>query len=263
MPAAITTASSSVREGEWAVARPLVLALVTYLVVFTAKLGAYFATGVMVLFAEALHTLSDVFISAFLLVAVLWSRRKADEDHMFGHGRAQNVAALVAATLFISFTSYKLFEVSVPRLFQTEQPVYDNLWLALAVILGSMGVAAIPLIALLRRTNAGPSARAQMMELVNDQLGMVAALVGILFIWLGWALGDAIAALVVGTIIAFNAVSLFRENVSFLLGRSPGSHFLAQIEEAALAVDGVLDVRDLRAEYVGPGAVHAGLHLCV
>src|SRR5512134_796062 len=90
--------------------RGIVVALIAYVAVFALKLAAYFVTGVMVLLAEALHTLSDIFISSFLLIALVWSRRKADKVHMFGYGRAQNVAALVAATLFISFTSYKLFE---------------------------------------------------------------------------------------------------------------------------------------------------------
>jgi cation diffusion facilitator family transporter len=187
--------------------RGLVLALVTYLVVFALKLGAYFGTGVMVLLAEALHTLSDIFISAFLLIALLWSRRKADAEHMFGHGRAQNVAALVAATLFISFTSYKLFEESIPRLFWPEQPAYSNLWLALAVIFVSMTIAAAPLVVFLRQKQRGASARAQLMELINDQLGLLAALAGTLFVWFGLPLGDPIAAIVVATIIALNAVA--------------------------------------------------------
>ena len=42
----------------------MVLALVTYVVIFALKLGAYFVTGVMALLAEALHTLSDIFVSA-------------------------------------------------------------------------------------------------------------------------------------------------------------------------------------------------------
>jgi divalent metal cation (Fe/Co/Zn/Cd) transporter len=83
-------------------------------------------TGVMALFAEALHTLSDIFISGFLLVATLWSRKKADEVHMFGYGRAQNVAALVAATLFISFTSLKLYEEAIPRLFASDEASYQR-----------------------------------------------------------------------------------------------------------------------------------------
>jgi len=38
----------------------------------------------MALLGEALHTLSDVLISGFLLVAAIWSRKEADEVHMFG-----------------------------------------------------------------------------------------------------------------------------------------------------------------------------------
>jgi cation diffusion facilitator family transporter len=101
------------------------------------------------------------------------------------------------------------------------------------------------------------------MELVNDQLGLLAALAGIVFIWWGLPLADPIAAMAVAAIIAFNAIGLFRENLSFLLGRSPGPEFLARVERAARSVEGVLDVHELRAEYVGPGIVHAGLHLVV
>ena len=72
----------------------LKLTLGLYVVIFVLKLGVYFLTGVLALLAEALHTLSDIFVAVFLLVALIWSRKEADEIHMFGYGRAQNVAAL-------------------------------------------------------------------------------------------------------------------------------------------------------------------------
>ena len=43
---------------------------------------------------------------------------------MFGYGRAQNVAALVAAILFISFTSFELYKEAIHRLFRPEQATY-------------------------------------------------------------------------------------------------------------------------------------------
>jgi len=57
-------------------------------------------------------------------VAAIWSRKEADEVHMFGYGRAQNVAALVAAILFISFTSFELYKEAIHRLFRPEQATY-------------------------------------------------------------------------------------------------------------------------------------------
>lgn len=239
------------------------LAVILYVVVFALKLSVYAVSGVMVILAEALHTLSDILISGFLLVATMWSLKKADATHMFGHGRAQNVAALVAATLFVSVTSLRLFEEAVPRLFRPEEATHQRLPLVLGVIVLSMAIAAAPLVRLWRRRSAGAVARAQLMELLNDQLGLVAALVGTLFVLWGQPIADPIASLVVGGLIALNAVRLMRENSSFLLGRSPGPAFLAEVEGLALSVDGVLGVHQLRAEQVGPEAVHVSMHITV
>jgi cation diffusion facilitator family transporter len=241
--------------------RGLQLALGMYAVVLAAKLAGYWVTGVMALLAEALHTLSDIFISGFLLVAALYSRRQANETHMFGYGRAQNVAALVAATLFISFTSFELYREAIPRLARPEAAAYENLPIALGVILGSMAAAALPFVKLLLQRSRGAAAKAQLMELLNDQLGLVAALAAILFIRWGYPLADPIAAVAVATLIAVNALALLKENASLLLGRSPGREFLAHVETTARSVPGVVAVRDLRAEYVGPDTVHAGMRV--
>jgi len=239
------------------------LTLILYVVIFVLKLVAYLSTGVIALLAEALHTLSDIFVAGFLLVALLYSRRKADTTHMFGYGRAQNVGALVAATLFISFTSFELYSEAIPRLFESEHATYQNLPLAVGVLVVSMVIAAAPLVTLLRQKQRGAAAKAQMMELINDELGLLAALLGTLSITWGFSLGDPLAAIVVATIIAVNAVGLFRENLSMLLGRSPGAGYIAEVKQIALGVPGVLEVHNVQAEYIGPERVHVILHIRV
>ena len=241
--------------------RSLKIAVGTYIFVFALKLAVYFMTGVMALFAEALHTLSDIFVSGFLLVAIIWSRKEADEVHMFGYGRAQNVAALVAATLFISFTSFELYREAKPRLFNPGEAAYQNLSLAVGVVIVSMFIASIPMINLFRQKTKGAAAKAQFTELFNDELGLLAALTGTLFVMQGEFIADPIASIIVATIIAYNAIGLFRENMSFLLGRSPGQEYLRRIEDITHSVEGVLGVHDLRAEYIGPDTVHIGMHI--
>jgi ferrous-iron efflux pump FieF len=243
--------------------RGLKLSLVAYVVILALKLAVYFASGVMALLAEALHTLSDIVISGFLLVAGWWAAKAPDEEHMFGHRRAENVAALVAATLFLSFTSLRLYEEAIPRLFRHEDVVHRNLPLVLAVLAVSMLFAAGPLVALVRGRARGAAARAQLLELVNDELGLLAAFAGTLFVMAGERLADPIAALVVATIIALNAVRLLRDNSSFLLGRSPERAVLDRMRAAARAVGGVLDVHGVRGEYVGPEGIYAQMHVVV
>ncbi len=241
--------------------RGISLALAGYLLLFILKLAAYFVSGVLALLAEALHTLGDILISGFLLLATRWSRRSPDAVHMFGYGRAQNVAALVAATLFISFTSYKLYEEAIPRLWTSRAPTYERLDIALAVILISMIVSVVPVIVLGRQKGKGAAARAQFLESINDELGLLAALAGVIGIWWGYPLADATAAIAVATLIAANALGLLRENACVLLGSSPGPDFLRRAEAIARSVDGVLGVHELGAETVGPDVVHAGMHI--
>jgi len=239
------------------------LTLILYSGLFAAKLAAYFATGVMGLLAEALHTLSDIFVSGFLLLALALSRRKEDSEHMFGHGRAQYAGALVASTLFLSFTALRLIEEAIPRLFAKHEAQFSNLPLAVGVLAGSLAIGCIPLVKLFLQKDKGAAAHAQFAELINDQLGIVAALTGTLFIMAGFPIADPIASLAVAAIIAVNAVGLFRENLSYLLGRSPGPEYLANARAVALAVPGVRAVHFLRGQLVGPGDVHLELHIKV
>jgi cation diffusion facilitator family transporter len=245
-------------EGE---IRALKLSVALYALVFGLKLAAYFYSGVMALLAEGLHTLSDVFVSAFLLLAARWSRRAPDQQHQFGYGRAQYVGALVAAVLFISFTCLELFREAVPRLLHHGAEDHKNVHLAMGVLVASMLIAAAPLIALLRQKTRGAAAKAQLMELVNDQLGLLAALAGTALVLAGFPLADPIASLVVATIIGVNGVNLFRENLSYLVGRSPEPEMMSRIEAAARSVDAVKDVHELRAQFLGPDAVLAVLHI--
>jgi len=241
--------------------RSLQITLGVYCGIFALKLAAYFLSGVLALFAEAMHTLSDVFVAGFLLIALYYSRRPADDVHMFGYGRAQNVAALVAATLFISFTSYELYCEAIPHLWAPAATTYRHIPVALGVLALSMILAGVPLIALFRKKEHGAVAHAQLMELLNDELGLLAALVGTIGVSLGYRIADPLASLAVATMIAVNAVGLFRENLSLLIGRSPDPEPMQRIKTVALETPGVLGVHGLRAEYVGPGRVHADLHI--
>jgi cation diffusion facilitator family transporter len=243
--------------------RSLYMTVGFYAIIIIIKLIAYFSSHVMALLAESFHTLSDLFIAGFLLIALQWSRKSADKEHMFGHGRAQNVAALLAATLFISFTSYKLYEEAIPKLFHPSSLTHENLPIAIGVLVISMFIAAAPLVSLIRQRGLGAAAKAQMIELVNDELGLLSALVGTIFISLGYPLADPIATIIVATIIAVNAIGVFRDNLGLVLGKSPGPDYIEKVRRIAQTTKGVLGVVGPWAEYIGPDSIHIDLQVKV
>jgi len=242
--------------------RGIKIALLGYLILVALQLATYFLTNILVLLAQALEMLSDVLISTFLLLSASWSRKPADEFHMFGHGRAQNVAALVSATILISFMSLETFREAVPKLFQApEAGEFQDTNLALIVILVGMFVVAIPTIDIMRVKARGASAKAQLVALLKDEVSYVAALIAVVLVAQGYLWADPLASTFVATVIAISGLYLFKDNVHYLVGRAPSRHFLEKVELTAKSVKGVLGIHDLKAEYVGPNVVHTGFHI--
>lgn len=212
------------------------------------------------MYAEALHSLADMIISGFLLLAALWSRKPSDANYRFGYGRAQNIAALVAATIFISFTSLEAFREAMPKVFGGVKGEYSNLTLAIIVTAIAIIISAFPLIKIWWGKEKGAASRAQFVESTNDEVALFAALIGIIFIARGLSIADGIASLIVAIVIAVNAGILWWQNAKNLMGRSPEPGFYNQVKEIARSVEGVKGVHDMRAEFVG-GEIHMGMHI--
>lgn len=233
-----------------------------YLILVALQLTAFLFTNILILYAQALEMLSDVMVSTFLLLSFYWSRKPADEFHMFGHGRAQNVAAMISATILIFFMSLEAFREAVPKLFQTTQANdVQNTNLALIVIAVGMFLIAVPSIDILRAKTKGASSKAQMIALLKDEVSYIAALVAVTLIAQGYHAADTIASLFVAFIIALSGIYLLKDNVHYLVGRAPDRQFFEKVESTAKSIEGVLGVHDLKAEYVGPNIIQASLHL--
>ena len=226
------------------------------------QLTAFLFTNILVLYAQTLEMLSDVMVSVFLLLSFYWSSKPADEFHMFGHGRAQNVAAMVSATILIFFMSLEAFRETIPKLFQTQEANgFQNVTLAWIVIVVGMFVIAVPSIDILRVKTKGASLKAQMVALLKDKVSYIAALVAVILVAQGYYMADTIASLFVAFIIALGGIYLLKDNVHYLVGRAPSQQFFEKVEWTAKSVKGVLGVHDLKAEYVGPNIVQASLHI--
>lgn len=101
------------------------------------------------------------------------------------------------------------------------------------------------------------------MALLKNKVSYIAALIAVLLVSQGYYIADAIASTFVASVIALGGVYLLKDNVHYLVGKAPDKEFFEKAERAAKSVRGVLGVHELRAEYVGPNTIHAGLHVQV
>jgi cation diffusion facilitator family transporter len=223
--------------------------------------GVKFAAGIFgntyALVADAVESMADIFASLVVWGGLHISSQPADEDHPFGHGKAEALAAavvsmmLLAAALLIAIHS--VAEIRTPH--KTPAPWTLGVLVAVMIIKWTLA----------RRVeevgkDIGSSAvHADAAHHLSDAITSAAAFIGISVAivgsrWLGgsgWESADDWAALVASGVIAFNGVTMVRAAIDDLMDRVPSRDVLGTIERAAHSVPEVMGTEKLTARRSG------------
>jgi cation diffusion facilitator family transporter len=216
-----------------------------------AKFVVGIAIGSLALISEALHSSVDLAATVVTWMVVQVSDKPADQEHHYGHGKLENLSALgVIAMLYvlaggILVASYGRLRDGAPPPTLSAIPfvvllvdIAVNLWRALALHRTA-------------RATKSQALAADALHFASDVLGSIAVIAGLALSGLGYAWGDAAAAIGVALVISALGLRLARSTVETLLDRAPDG--VAEKATAALkALPGVVDVERLRARMVGP-----------
>ncbi len=204
------------------------------------KLGTGIATGSLALVSAGIESSGDVAAAVLTLLAIRLGVRPADEDHPYGHRRAENLAALGEAAILLGGGVFIVVEAIGQLLDGDAEP--STGWWVFAVIAVAIVVDVSRITVSLRTARAYDSAalRSNAFHFAADLGGSVAVLCGLGLVAAGVGAGDAIAALVVAAIIFAAAGRLIRENALVLMDTTPErarAQALAALTEAAPQAD--------------------------
>jgi cation diffusion facilitator family transporter len=214
------------------------------------KLVVGILTGSLGMLSEAAHSGFDVAASGFALVAVRTARRPADSEHLYGHGRVENLAAYTEG-LVLLVTAGGIAIEAVRRLLG-HPAVIDAANYAIALLLVAMMVEAGRAVVLRAAGRAAGSdalaadAQNRVADVVAS-LGVVAGLVGVR---LGYWWADSIAALVVAILIGVAAARILKQAGDELMDRAPAGAE-AGLRHAIGGVKGIREVRSVRVRRSG------------
>src|ERR1700688_2000909 len=215
-----------------------------------AKFVVGIAIGSLALISEALHSSVDLVATVITWMVVRVSDRPADEEHHYGHGKLESISALgVIAMLYV--LSGGILVESWSRLQEGAPPPRISA-IPFVVLLVDIAVNFWRARALHRAAHATKSQalEADALHFASDVLGSIAVIAGLALSGLGYAWGDAAAAIGVAVMIAMLGLRLARSTVETLLDRAPQG--ASQKAIAAIgAVPGVVDVERLRVRMVG------------
>jgi len=216
----------------------------------TAKFVVGVAIGSLALISEALHSSVDVVATVITWLVVRVSDRPADEEHHYGHGKLESISALGVIALLYVLAGGILVE-SYSRLREGAPPPTISA-IPFIVLLIDIAVNFWRARALQRtaRDTKSQALAADALHFASDVLGSVAVIVGLALSGLGYAWGDAAAAIGVAVMIALLGLRMARSTVETLLDRAPEGAS-ARAAAAIRTVPGVVDVERLRVRMVG------------
>ena len=207
-----------------------------------------FLSGSRALLADALHSASDIVGSIVVLFAVKIANKPPDEEHPYGHGKAENIASIIVALLLI-VVGIEII-ISSAKVFFGETPVAPSS-LALIIIIVSILIKE-GLFHYKYRLGKKYSSSALVTEAWHhrsDSLSSIAALLGIGSAILGdiyniplLIYGDAIAGIIVSFIVIKVGYSLAKESSLVMMEKVLDKDESQVYADTVLNVNGVVNI---------------------
>jgi len=186
------------------------------------KLVAGLASSSLGLLAEAAHSGIDLATALLTFFAVSVALRPADRGHPYGHGKAQNLAALAEAGFLVA-VSLVIAVLAILRLSGVVEFEVEPMWWTFVAIGLVLAIDASRTAVSLRgaRLYDSDALFANALHFGSDLAGTLAVLAGLSAAALGFPAGDSLAALFVSALVIAAAVRLAGRNVDVLMDRSP------------------------------------------
>jgi cation diffusion facilitator family transporter len=237
------------RSIRWAQAGLLTNACLVFVKLFAGIIGHSNA-----LIADAVESSADIFSSLIVWMGLSIAARPADEDHPYGHGKAEPLAAAVVSLMLlgaaIGISIIAIRDIMTPH----HLPSPFTLFVAAGVIV--VKEVLYRRVSRVGRETGGTAIVADAWHHRADAISSLAAFIGISIALIGgrgWEAADDWAALVAALVVAVNGLRTLRPAISGLMDEAPDRSVKERVLHAAAEVDGVRSVENLNVRGSGLG----------
>ncbi|MFC4655432.1 cation diffusion facilitator family transporter [Rheinheimera marina] len=233
------------------VKRSAYLTLCVAVLILVLKLWAVLLTDSSAMLASFTDAALDLLISVLNFAVLRYALRPADDNHSFGHGKAEAVMALLQAAFLAGAALLVLLQaISGAKGQVTPQaPGFG-----MVITLSCMALTLLLVLAqhwIIRRTGS-LAVKSDSLHYRSDLLMNTAVLLALGMVWLGWLWADWLMAVLIALYLLWNAMQLARESLQHLLDEQLPPEELLQIKQLVLQHAHVLACLQLRTRRAGP-----------
>ena len=233
------------------------------LLVLGLKYLAWWMTGSVALYSDALESLVNVGGAALALIAVRYAQRPADHDHPFGHHKAEYFSA-VAEGIMIVLAALMIVHQALAALSAPDLSDLGPVGMAVNALAMVINFAWARVLIVWARRHHSPAMAASGRHLMSDVWTSVGVLAGlVLAVLTGWAILDPLLAIIVAMNILREGVMVIRSSIGGLMDTAADPVEQTQIEATIhAAAIGALQVHDIRTRRAGQ-ALFVEFHMVV
>ncbi|EUJ31363.1 cation efflux family protein [Listeria floridensis FSL S10-1187] len=196
-----------------------ILSVISNFVIVVLKLIVGFLTGSVAVISEAVHSSMDLFASIITFFSLRISGRPADEDHPYGHGKAENIAGTIETLLIFVAGIWIIFE-SVDKFFNPHEIKLPMLGIGVMVFGALVNIIISRVIKRAAEKANSVAMKSNALHLYTDVFTSLGIAFSLLLVHLtGWQFLDPIIAILTAIYIMFEAYKLLKESFPPLMDR--------------------------------------------
>lgn len=225
-------------------------------------LAGYFGNS-FALIADAIESTADIFASFLVLFGIKYSNRPADDNHPYGHGRAEPLITFLVVGFLITSATVIAYESILNIRTPHDLPKAWTL-IVLGFIIIWKEISYRIVIKNSNETNSS-SLKADAWHHRSDAITSVAAFIGIsiaLILGKGYESADDWAALFASGFIFYNSFLIFRPALGEIMDEHVYDDLILEIREVSLKVDGIINTEKCFIRKAGM-QYHVDLHAIV
>lgn len=228
------------------------LALVINSILAAVKIVAGVIGNSYVLIADGIESTADIFSSVVVWGGLRVAVIPADENHPYGHGKAESLASIVVSLLLLGAALL----IAVQSVREIMTPHQAPHWFTLPVLLVVIGIKETMFRLAFKAGSsiASTALKSDAWHHRSDALTSAAAFLGISIALIGGAgyeSADDWAALLACGVIAWNGFRLLRAAMDEIMDATVAPDIVAAVRRLAAGVDGVIDIEKCRVRKVG------------
>ncbi|WNC68431.1 cation diffusion facilitator family transporter [Thalassotalea nanhaiensis] len=219
-------------------------------ILVTTKIYAWWISNSAAMLASATDSLLDVFASLTSFIILRFSLAPADEEHKFGHGKAENLAALMQSSFVLGSAILLMFH-GADRVFNPTPIEHSNVAIGVSILAIVLTLALVILQKYVISRTKSVAIAADSLHYQSDLFLNLGVIVALLLSQFNMVYADGIFTILVGIFLIVGAVQIIYHSVHDLMDKELDESDLRIIKDIINANTDALGFHELRTRQAG------------